>query len=71
MHTNYPRYNIVTKLFPLFLKNQIYTVISEKEINIFSKTSKKEKIAWYPGTSPCRDVVIFKVPKIIDKIHRF
>ena len=48
MHTNYPRYNIVTKLFPLFLKNQIYTVISEKEINFFKNKQNREScmVSW-------------------------
>ena len=26
---------------------------------------------WYPGASPCRDAVIFKVPKIMYKINIF
>ena len=30
---------------------------------------KKMQYPWYPGTSPCRDVVIFKVPKITYKIE--
>ena len=48
MHTNYPRYNIVIKLFPLFLKNQIYTVISEKEINFFKNKQNREScmVSW-------------------------
>ena len=70
MHKNYHRYNIVIKLFILFKKNLIYTFVFKKNPT-FSKKSKIEKVAWYPGASPCRDAVIFKVQKIRQNINIF
>ena len=71
MHKNYHRYNIVIKLFILFKKKPNLYICLLKKKPTFSKKSKIEKVAWYPGASPCRDAVIFKVQKIIYKIHIF
>ena len=48
------------------IKAIIYTKMLQKLVNL-----KKMQYPWYPGTSPCRDVVIFKVPKITNKFIYF
>ena len=51
----------LNQLFWKFDSTNLYIYFEKNQY--FQKKSKIEKVEWYPGPSPYRDAVIFKVQK--------